>query len=130
MTESPSDRRINRRRKSGRSGADHGDVIDAIRIDRTDQADAAREFVLAGIAQQLSARTEHDRQLSGIDMEALDQRFRFGVGFRIEQLMRMSIAAQKTFQPQHVAIVGATDDDWDRRPGSPGDRPGEGSAPA
>ena len=44
-------------------------------------------------------------------MEALDQRFRFGVGVGIEQLMRMAVAAEKTLQPQHVGILGAADND-------------------
>ena len=44
-------------------------------------------------------------------MEALDQRLGFGVGVGIEQLMRLTVAAQKNLQPQHVAIVGAADDD-------------------
>ena len=57
-------RSINGGGKAGRSGADDGNVIEAIRIDRPDQADAARQLVFARVAQQLSARTEHDRQLS------------------------------------------------------------------
>ena len=43
-------------------------------------------------------------------MEALDQRFRLGVGIGIEGPARMRVAAQKVFQPEHVAIVGAADD--------------------
>ena len=44
-------------------------------------------------------------------MEALDQRLGLGVDVGIEQLLRMTVAAQKALQPQHVAIVGAADDD-------------------
>ena len=102
---------IDRGGQPGGPGADHRNVVDALRIDRTDQPDAARQFVLARITQQLPAGAEHDRQLPGIDMEALDQRLGFGVDVGIEQLLRMAVAAQKDLQPQHVAIVGATDDD-------------------
>jgi hypothetical protein len=104
-------RGINGSRKARRPGADDGGIIDAIGIDRSDQADAARKLVFARIAQQLAARTKHDRQLPGIDMKAFDQRLCFGIGFGIEQLMRMTVAAQKTLQPQHVAILGPADDD-------------------
>ncbi len=107
----PFRRGIDRRRETRRTGADDGDVVEAVRIDRPHQSDAARQFVFAGIAQQLSARTQHDRQLPGIDMEALDQRLRFGVGVGIEQLMRMTVAAEKALQPQHVGILGAADND-------------------
>ena len=67
--------------------------------------------VSLGIAQQLPARAEHDRQLAGIDVEALDQRPRRRVGLGIEALMGMAVAGEKSVQPQHVAIVGAADDD-------------------
>ena len=44
-------RRIDGRGEAGRPGADDGDVVDTIRIDRPHQTEAARQFVLAGIAQ-------------------------------------------------------------------------------
>ena len=66
--------RIDRGGKAGRPGADDRDVVEVIGIDRPDHADAAGKLELARIAQQLPARAEHDRQLAGIDMEALDQR--------------------------------------------------------
>ena len=104
-------RGIHRRRKAGRPGADHGNVVDAFRIDRADQPDAAGELILSWIAQQLSAGAEHDRQLPGIDMEAFDQRFGFGVDVGVEQLLRLTVAAQEDLQSQHVAVVGMADDD-------------------
>src|SRR6202042_2332441 len=85
--------------------------IDSVRIDRSDQADAARKFVLTGIAQELSAGTEHDRQLSRIDVESFDQSLGGGVALGIEQLMRMAVAAEKDFKPQHIAVVGVADND-------------------
>ncbi len=93
------------------------DVVDPIGIDRPDQADAAGELVLAGIAQQLAVRAQHDRQLPGVDVEALDQRLRLRIGLGIERLVRMAVAGQETLQPQHVAVLGAADD---HRPAGPG----------
>ena len=108
---------IDRGRKAGRPGAHDHHVIEPLGIDRAHQPDAARELVLAGIVQQLSARAQHDRQLAGIDMEAFDQRLCLRIGLRIEPLMRMAVAAQKPLQPQHVAVLGAADD---HRPAGPG----------
>ncbi len=65
-------RRIHRRREAGRSRADDRDVVELRRVHRFDEADAAGEFVLARIAQQLPVRTQHNRQFLGRDMEALD----------------------------------------------------------
>ena len=101
---------INRGGEAGGTGADDGHVIDAVRIDRSHEADAAREFEFARIVQQLSVRTEHDRQLTRIDVKALDQGLGLGVGLRIEPLLRMAVAREKIRQPQHVAVVGPADD--------------------
>ena len=107
----PFGRGIHRGGKPGGPGADHGNVIDAVWINRADQPDAACQFVLGWITQQLPAGAEHDRQLPGIDMETLDQGLGFGVDVGVEQLLRLTVTAQKDLQPQHVAIVGAADDD-------------------
>jgi hypothetical protein len=48
--------------------------------------------------------------LTGVDVEAVDQRLGFRIGLRIERLMRMAVAAQKSRQPEHVAVAGAADD--------------------
>jgi hypothetical protein len=55
---------------------------------------AARELGLAGIAQHLPARADHDRLLA-IDAEALEQRLRVGVGVRIEPLVRVAVAPRR-----------------------------------
>ena len=86
----PFRRGIDGRCEAGGPGTYDRHVVDPVRIDRPDQSDAARQLVLAGIAQQLSARTEHDRQFAGIDMETLDQGFGAAICFGIEQLMRVS----------------------------------------
>jgi hypothetical protein len=107
---------INRRRKSGRPRPHDRDVVDAVGIDRPHHADAARQLVLSGIAQQLAIRAEHDRQLAGIDMEALDQRSRLGISVGVEPLTRMAVAAEEAFEPEHVGVVGAADDHRSARP--------------
>ena len=44
-------------------------------------------------------------------METFNQYFCGCVGLGIEQLVGMTIAAEKTFQPQHITVLGATKDD-------------------
>jgi len=48
------------------------------------QADTAGKLVLAGIAQDLAAGAQHDRQLTGVDVEALDQRLGLPIGVGIQ----------------------------------------------
>jgi hypothetical protein len=69
-------------------------------INRPHQTKTAGQFGLTGIAQHLAAGAQHDRQLSRIDVETFNQRLRGWVGFGIEQLMGMTVAAEKTFQPR------------------------------
>src|SRR5262249_60448337 len=83
---------VDRSRETGRSCPDNRHVVDEVGIDRSNQTDAACELVFAGIVQQLSAGTEHYRQLTGIDVKALDQGSGTGIGFRIELLRRLAIA--------------------------------------
>jgi hypothetical protein len=77
-------RGINRCGQARWSRPDNGHVIETIRSDRPYEAEAARQFALAGIAQQLSAGTQYDRQLSGIDVEAFDQYLCRWVGLGME----------------------------------------------
>jgi hypothetical protein len=84
--------RINGGGEAGRTGAHDSYVIDAIWIDGAHQAEAARQFVLARIAQELSARAQNDWQPSRIDMKAFDQCFCRCVGLGIEQLVGLSVA--------------------------------------
>ncbi len=44
-------------------------------------------------------------------MKALDQRLPARIGVRVEQLARVTVAREEPFEPQHIAIVGAADDD-------------------
>jgi len=97
---------IHRSGKARRACSNDSYVIDAIGIDRPYQADTAGEFVFARIAQQLSVRAQNDRQLTGVDKEAFDQRFRLRVGLRIQCLMGMAIAAEKVFEPKYIAALG------------------------
>ena len=57
----------------------------------------------------MPARAQHDRQLTGVDVEAFDQCLGFPIGLWIQPLMRMAVAAEKAFQPKHVAVLGAAD---------------------
>lgn len=108
-TERPSRRGIDGGREAGRAGADDRDVVGAGRVERLQQAEAARQLGLLGIAQELAVGAEDDRQLGRIEMEPLDQGLRAGIGPGIEGLVRMGVVAQEVAQPQHVAIVGVAD---------------------
>jgi hypothetical protein len=44
-------------------------------------------------------------------MEAVDQRLGFPVGFGIESHARRAVAREKAFEPQHIGVLGAADDD-------------------
>ena len=103
--------RVDRGGEARRPRAHDGDVVDAIGIDRPHQAEAAGELDLAGIAQERPVRAQHDRELTGVDVEAFDQRPRRRIALGVEPMMRMAVAAEKAFEPQHVAILGAADDD-------------------
>ena len=48
--------------------------------------------------------------MSRIDVEAIDQCFRLGIGVGIELHARRAIAREKALEPQHVGIFGAADD--------------------
>jgi hypothetical protein len=98
------------RREACRTGANDRYVIDTVGIDRPYQPDAAGEFSLARIAQQLSARAQHDRQLTRIDLKSLDKRLGGRIGFGIEALMRMAVAAKKALQAEHVGVLRTADD--------------------
>src|SRR6266446_1517495 len=102
--------RIDSGREACRTGANDRHVIDTVGIDRPYQPDATGEFSLARIAQQLSARAQHDRQLTSVDLKALDERFGFRIGFGIEALMRMAVATKKALQTKDVAVFSRADD--------------------
>src|SRR5215472_7993787 len=74
------------------AGADDNDVIDLVRVDRFDEPDAAGEFDIARIAQQLSIGTKNDRQFASVDMKAIDQGLRTRIGLWVEPLMRVPVA--------------------------------------
>ena len=112
MTESPSERRIHGRRQPRGTRADDGDVMTTPgSIDVADQADAARQLVLARVAQHVAIRTQHERQFARTDLETLDEGEGATVAIGIEALVRMAITREEVLQPQHVAIAGDAHDD-------------------
>jgi len=60
---------------------------------------------------ELAVRAQHDGQLGGIEVKALDQGFRFRIDLGIEMLKRMAVARQKTLEAENEGMIGATDDD-------------------
>jgi hypothetical protein len=63
------------------------------------------------IVQELSAWTKHDRQLTGVDMETLDQCLGVRIGLGVQPLVGMAIAPEKTFKPKHIPILRTSHDD-------------------
>ena len=101
--------RVNGTREPSRPGSDDGDVVNPVLINRADQADAAGKLDLRGIAQKLAPWTEHDRQLSRIDVETLDQGARLWIGLRVKPLVRMTVAGEEGGEPKHVAVADRAD---------------------
>src|SRR5215470_6286155 len=79
-------------------------------MNRPYHSQAAGELALARIAQQLPIRTQHDRQLAGVDVKTFDQRLRVRIGLGIEPSIGMAVAAKKALQPEHVSVLRAADD--------------------
>src|SRR6516225_5833192 len=92
------------------AGADDNDVIDLVRVDRFDEPDAAGEFDIARIAQQLSIGTKNDRQFASVDMKAIDQGLRTRIGLWVEPLMRVPVAGKKALEAQNIGMIRAADD--------------------
>ena len=98
--------------KTRGTSADDDHIINLVRVDGFDEANAAGKFDIAGIAQQSSIGAEHDRQVAGVDSKALDQGMRARISERVEPLMRMPVAGEEPFEAQNIAVIGAADDYW------------------
>ena len=44
-------------------------------------------------------------------MKTLDERLRFGIIGRVQSLVRVTVARQKSLQPKHVSVLRQSDDD-------------------
>ena len=102
---------IDRGGKARWTGADDNHVIEFVGIDRPDQPDTPGELELARIAQQLAVGADNNRQFAGRYLKPFDQRLPARIGGRVEPLVRVAVAGEEPFEPQHVAIVGAADND-------------------
>ena len=103
-------RGVDRGGQSRRPGSHDSHVIEALWIERPYHADTPGKFDLAGVAQQAAVGTEHNRQLTRVDVKALDQRLRFRIGISVERLMRMAVAPKKILEPKHITVLGVADD--------------------
>src|SRR5262249_1888503 len=99
--------RIDRSGKTRRASADHDHVINLVRVDRSDETDAAGELDIAGVAQQLSIGTENDRQFPGADVKALDQGCCTRIGLWVQSLVRMPVAGEEIFEAQNIGMLRA-----------------------
>jgi hypothetical protein len=95
--------------KTGGPGADHRDVIDGARVEfgRDTQAHSGRG--IGRPLQHLAVGTDHQRQFVGVDAETLDRSARLLVGDRVEHGEGITVAREKTFQPQQVGRAGTAD---------------------
>jgi hypothetical protein len=101
---------IDRGCQTRRPGADDDHVINLFRIDRFDEADATGEFDIPRIAQQLSIGTENDRQITGGDVEALDQGLRARIGLGVKSLVWMPVASKEPLKAKYIGMISAADD--------------------
>ena len=88
-----------------------------MRIDRPQETDAACERGLAGVAQHATVRAQNDRELARVDLEALEQGPRIDFGVGVEPLVRVPVAREEAFQPEHVGMRCAADDHRSSRSG-------------
>src|SRR5262249_786550 len=79
--------------------------------------DATRKLDLGRVTQQLSIWAQHYRQLAGIDVKAFDQCLGASVGFGVQSLLGMSIAAEEALQPEDVAVSCTADNQRAPNPG-------------
>src|SRR6516225_6534415 len=100
---------IYRSGKTRRSSADDDHVLNLVRVDRSDEPDAAGKLDIAGIAQQLPIGTENDRQFPSVDVKALDQRLCTGIGLWVQSLVRMRVAGEENFEAQNIGMICAAD---------------------
>ncbi len=96
--------------QAGGTSADHGHVVDVVRIQVADHADAARQLGVGWMAQDLAAGAEHDRQLGLVDREPLDQHLGAVDGVGIQMPVGMAVAGQEARQADDLAVGGPADD--------------------
>src|SRR5262249_50526307 len=106
---------IDSRSEPGGPGAYDDNIKQMIGIDRPDKAEAASKVGLARIVQKVSIRTQHYWQLAGVEMKAIDYCSCLRIHSRIEFLMGMTVATEKTGEPKHVPVSRVTNDDWSAR---------------
>ncbi len=75
------------------------------------ESDTTGELGLGRVAQKLAVRAHDHGKLARVDVELLDEGPCLGIGFGIEALVGMAVAAQEVLQPQHVAAARVADND-------------------
>ena len=98
--------RIYRGCQAGGAGADDGDIEHMIRVQRRQQAQAARERGVGWIAQHAAIRADHKRKIGRAGVFVADQFGAVGVGGGIDGGVGMAVAGQETLQAQHVGVIG------------------------
>jgi hypothetical protein len=105
----PFGRGIHRGRQSRRPAADHGDIVHPAPGDGADHAHRARQFGFGRIAQHRAVGRHHQRQIGRRRRVPRDQFVGVTIGERIEQMMRIAVAGEKSQQANHVARIRGAD---------------------
>ena len=102
---------IDGRRQAGGTRADDGDVVEVVR-DRAVETSPTQRASSISVGLRSTCPFGQTTMGNSVerDLELFDQHLAARIGLGIEPVMRMAIAPQEAFEPQHVAIAGAADD--------------------
>src|SRR5262249_10560041 len=101
--------RIDSRRESGWSCADHNHIVDAALVDLRVEAETLRQFPIARITEHRPIAADDHRDIFETDSEMLDNLLNPAVPLHFEICMRMSIARQELLQTKRIRGIAGAD---------------------
>ena len=101
--------RVHCGRQSRWACADDRDVVDGGVIAKIGQSEFVRQLCVGRIAQDATVGQYSDRQLLWAEFEAVKQGVRVLIAFRIHHAEGISVACQKTLQPDGIGAVLMSD---------------------
>ncbi len=102
---------VDGRCETSRASADDGDVVYALGIERLGQAQMVGERRGRRIAQHPMVRRDHDGELVGRELEAVEEPARVRIDLGVEQAVRVAVAGEEALKAQGIAAVPGTDQD-------------------
>ena len=109
IVSSPSDSGVDGGCEPCRPGADDGDVVEAVRVDRLGQAEIVGERRRRGVAQHPMVRRDHDGELVGRELETVEEPAGVRIDLGVEQAVRVAVAHQEALEAQGIAAVPGPD---------------------